>query len=164
MKREAFERIGRFLPQVLCLVVTVACSRTHKAIKAAEQGDIQSQFVLGAMYWKGQGVPQDEHHAAKWFRKAAQQGDGDAPFLLGCLYLEGKGATQSNNRLRNRLTTKRSQGSIASLLPSTRHSVRSVAQSQKVVHHLSTKMTPGQINQAERLATQQFLKHRPSDV
>ena len=69
MKREAFKRIGRFLPQVLCLVVTVACSRTHKAIKAAEQGDIQSQFVLGAMYWKGQGVPQDEHHAAKWFRK-----------------------------------------------------------------------------------------------
>ena len=104
--------------------------------------------------------------------KAAEQRDGDAPFLLGCLYLEGKGVAQSNVKafawinasINSRLTAKRSQGGLASLLQSTRHSVRSLAYSQKVVDRLSTKMTPGQINQTERLARKLFLKYRHTDV
>ena len=38
--------------------------------KAAEQGDAGAQFVLGAMYEHGQGVPKDDGQAAVWTRKA----------------------------------------------------------------------------------------------
>jgi len=38
----------------------------------AEAGDATAQFILGGMYAKGQGVPQDYGEAAKWYRKAAE--------------------------------------------------------------------------------------------
>ncbi len=41
----------------------------------AEQGEAQAQNNLGAMYAKGQGVPQDYAAAIVWYRKAAEQGD-----------------------------------------------------------------------------------------
>ena len=42
--------------------------------KKAEQGDADSQYILGFMYNNGQGVPQDHAEAVKWFRLAAEQG------------------------------------------------------------------------------------------
>ena len=46
--------------------------------EAAERGDAGSQFNLGVMYGKGQGVTQDYAEAMKWYRKAAEQGDVQA--------------------------------------------------------------------------------------
>ena len=40
----------------------------------AEQGDLDSQFVVGASYFGGQGVPQDYVRAYAWFNIAAAQG------------------------------------------------------------------------------------------
>ncbi len=40
----------------------------------AEQGDANAQFNLGSMYEYGEGVPQDDKEAARWFRLAAEQG------------------------------------------------------------------------------------------
>jgi len=40
--------------------------------KAAERGDAGSQFDLGTLYDKGQGVPQNYSEAAGWYRKAAE--------------------------------------------------------------------------------------------
>ena len=41
----------------------------------AEQGHAPSQAGLGFMYREGQGVPQDDAEAARWYRLAAEQGD-----------------------------------------------------------------------------------------
>ena len=41
----------------------------------AERGVAQAQNNLGLMYANGQGVPQDDAEAVKWFRLAAEQGD-----------------------------------------------------------------------------------------
>ena len=38
--------------------------------KAADQGNATAQAMLGAMYFSGQGVPQDNTEAVKWLRKA----------------------------------------------------------------------------------------------
>ena len=57
----------------------------------AEQGIASAQFDLGAMYAKGQGVPQDYQAALKWFRKAAEQGDASAQSNLGLMYERGRG-------------------------------------------------------------------------
>jgi len=39
----------------------------------ASTGDAQAHFILGAMYAKGQGVPQDYTDAAKWYRLTADR-------------------------------------------------------------------------------------------
>ena len=60
----------------------------------AEQGNKFSQFILGEMYRKGQGVPQDYKEAVKWFRLSAEQGYATAQFTLGLMYYQGKGVPQ----------------------------------------------------------------------
>ena len=42
--------------------------------KAAEQGDAQSQLILGSMFEEGLGVPKNLGESAVWYRKAAEQG------------------------------------------------------------------------------------------
>ena len=47
--------------------------------KAAELGLAFSQFNLGLMYDKGQGVAQDDGQAVIWYRKAADNGNTIKP-------------------------------------------------------------------------------------
>lgn len=54
--------------------------------KAAEQGDADAQFKLGAMYYQGRGVPQDYSKAVHWYKKAAALGQVDAQYELGTIY------------------------------------------------------------------------------
>jgi TPR repeat protein len=39
----------------------------------AEQGHARAQYNMGVMYENGQGVPQDNKTAVKWYRLAAEQ-------------------------------------------------------------------------------------------
>ena len=48
----------------------------------AEQGHVEAQVSLGAMYAIGLGVPEDDAEAAKWYRKAAKQGHAEAQSRL----------------------------------------------------------------------------------
>src|SRR5215475_5775493 len=57
----------------------------------AQQGDVRAQFLLGALYAQGYGVPQDYNTAAQWFRQAAEQGHVAAQYNLGVRYHEGRG-------------------------------------------------------------------------
>ncbi len=82
---------------VLCLAAPVAAGPFEDGADAAErgdfatalqlwqlltnQGDPRAQQSLGNMYANGQGVPQDDAEAVKWFRKAADQGDPYGPTL-----------------------------------------------------------------------------------
>ena len=50
--------------------------------KAAEQGVVKAQYVLGVCYWKGEGVEQDFGQTLKWFSKAAKNGDKKAKEAL----------------------------------------------------------------------------------
>lgn len=65
--------------------------------RAAEQGDVGAQTVLGVMYEDSKGVPQDKKEAAKWYRLAAEQGDADAQHYLGRLYEKGEGVPQDTS-------------------------------------------------------------------
>ena len=46
------------------------------------------------MYDAGEGVPQDDGEAVKWFRLAADQGDALAQYSLGDMYRTGEGVPQ----------------------------------------------------------------------
>ena len=62
--------------------------------KAAEQGDAKAQSSLGFMYDKGEGIPEDDQEAVRWYRKAAEQGDAKGQFGLGGMYDKGEGVPQ----------------------------------------------------------------------
>jgi TPR repeat protein len=61
----------------------------------AESGDPSAQFNIGLMYESGQGVPQNDAEAVKWYRLAADQGEPSAQYNLGVMYEYGKGVPLS---------------------------------------------------------------------
>jgi TPR repeat protein len=66
------------------------------ALKAAERGRPNAQFIVGEMYSAGQGTPHDETEATKWYRKAAEQGHPEAQYKLGTAYFNGTGVPKDN--------------------------------------------------------------------
>ena len=63
--------------------------------KAADQGNVQAQSDLAALYHLGgQGVPQDDAAAVRWWKKAADQGDVTAQGNLGTAYGLGNGCSE----------------------------------------------------------------------
>ena len=61
----------------------------------AENGDPEAQYYLGRVY-HGNGVPEDDKEAVKWYRKAAEQGNAAAQWLLGYAYDYGKGVPEDS--------------------------------------------------------------------
>jgi hypothetical protein len=59
--------------------------------KLAEQGDAEAQWDMGFRYHNGQGVPQDDAQAVRWFQRAADQGHVNAQATLGAYYWAGRG-------------------------------------------------------------------------
>ncbi|CCQ72341.1 Conserved Sel1-like TRP-containg protein of unknown function [Magnetospira sp. QH-2] len=57
----------------------------------AEQGNPIAQYRLGVMYDRGEGVPENDQIAFKWFERAAVQGHRDALFNTGLWLLNGIG-------------------------------------------------------------------------
>jgi len=51
--------------------------------KAADQGLVEAQVTLAAMYDRGMGVPGDKKKATQWYEKAAKQGHGTSLAILG---------------------------------------------------------------------------------
>ena len=46
--------------------------------QGAEQGYAKAHYNLGVMYENGEGVPEDDKEAVKWYTKSAEQGLADA--------------------------------------------------------------------------------------
>jgi hypothetical protein len=62
----------------------------------ASEGDARAQSMLGLLYHRGRGVPQDHIEALKWFGRAANQDDAAAQFYLGIMLSEGQGTAQDH--------------------------------------------------------------------
>jgi TPR repeat protein len=59
--------------------------------RLAEAGDTDAQWQMGVRYHDGQGVPQDDAQAVRWFQLAAEQGNVAAQGALGAYYWRGRG-------------------------------------------------------------------------
>jgi hypothetical protein len=101
---------------VSLIFATPAVAGDRDAADAADRGDAKPQFnlghmnavgegisikarvpldtVMGNLYAKGLGVPQDYAEAVRRFRKAAERGDATAQYNLGVMYAEGTGVRQ----------------------------------------------------------------------
>ncbi len=62
--------------------------------KLADQGDPEAQWQMAVRYHNGEGVPQDDTQAMKWFERAAEQGHVDAQSRLGAYYWAGRGVPE----------------------------------------------------------------------
>lgn len=77
-----FLRVKRYQDAVLWLT------------KAATQGHVLAQELLGAMYLSGEQIPKDYAQALMWLTKAAEQGNVDAQVYLGYMYKDGLGVAK----------------------------------------------------------------------
>ena len=78
--------------------------------RAAEQGDVDSQWNLGVMYDIGRGVVHNDKEAVKWYRLAAERGDAKAQNNLGWMYHEGQGVEKSYSMAMQLLQLAAKQG------------------------------------------------------
>jgi TPR repeat protein len=113
---------------------------------SAGQGNALGQVGLGYMLLEGVAVPIDHKTAADWFRKAALQGDALAMLELGTLYESGRGVPQDYAQawawyMR---ATKDDGEYEQDVFDRAGHSRDTLA----------ARMTPDQIEQARKLATE----------
>ncbi|MHB9148099.1 MAG: patatin-like phospholipase family protein [Candidatus Amoebophilus sp.] len=79
------------------------CSMYERAVRvrqedyerAVSQEDMEAQYNLGIMYYKGWGVDKNYQEAKEWYEKAAQQGYAAAQCNLGWMYLNGEGVDKN---------------------------------------------------------------------
>ncbi|MDE6293205.1 MAG: hypothetical protein K2L88_01110 [Clostridiales bacterium] len=62
---------------------------------AAMEGDQESQYALGVMYYSGEDIDIDYEQAAFWFKEAAKQKHADAMYYLGLCYVNGYGVEKN---------------------------------------------------------------------
>ena len=62
---------------------------------AAEQGDIEAQYLYGNSLYYGIGIKQNYHKAVKYLETSAQKGNRDAQYLYGLCLKEGNGVPQN---------------------------------------------------------------------
>ena len=109
----------------------------------ADQGDARAQFGVGKMYYIGQGVRRNYAQADEWFQKAADQGFAYAQFNLGAAYEDGGLGVPQDYALAYMWFSLASSTAINTEL-------REMAVQNR--DHVAAKMTPAQIDEAQRMA------------
>jgi uncharacterized protein len=143
----------------------------------AERGDAGARALVGNMYARGLGVTYDGAEAVRWWRKAAEQGDASAQEELATVYFWGNGVEQDHSEAAKWFLKAAEQGELShGSLPHFCTSAAkafgrtllwrtlnlAAAQGQPVakieLDRLASKMTSGQVPEAQRLARER----RPS--
>jgi hypothetical protein len=110
----------------------------------AASGDARAQFNLGVMYSEGQGVPQDDAEAGRWYRLSAEQGYAQAQYNLGLWYARGEGGSHDDVQAHMWFNLAAARFPPSDILS------RSAAIKNRDM--LASRMTADQIAQAQRLA------------
>lgn len=80
--------------------------------RAAAHAEPLAMVQLGLLHERGNGVAQDYHVAADWYRKAVTLGSPPASFLLGMVYWQAKGVPQDLQRASVHLLRAAQQGLV----------------------------------------------------
>jgi TPR repeat protein len=115
--------------------------------KAADLGEAQAQLNLGWMYANGEGVPKDSAEGLKWYRKAADQGYPPAQYTLGSMCQEGEGMPKDVVEAYKWFNLAAGSGH---------------AQAADCRRLLESRMTAGQIREAQRLSRESRPQKRTS--
>ena len=93
------------------------------------------------MYATGEGVPEDDREAVKWFRMAAEQGNASAQFNLAVMYYDGEGVPEDYVRAYVWANLSAAQGQ---------------KEANELKDLLRPKMTAEQVAEAQKLAGELF--------
>ena len=153
---------GRKLTLLLIALVVPAGFQTGPAKaqdleqlrKAAEQGDTGAQYNLGYIYDKGEGVPENDREAVKWFRKAAEQGHAEAQYSLGLMYANGHGVGKDYVKAYAWANLAAVQGGDRSVM--VKEWFEEEAKSVPFKDSLRKKMTAKQVAKAQKLSAELF--------
>ena len=132
-------------PSASCAYLT-STSPLEDVRPCAEQGDAMAQYNLGVMYANGEGVPEDDVEAVRWYRLAAEQGDADAQSNLGLMYDHGEGVPEDDVLAYMWWNLAAAQGNAN-------------AQGNKDI--IEKRMTREQIGEAQRLSREWLAAHPP---
>lgn len=105
----------------------------------AEAGDLNMQVQVGQMYDFGQGVPQDDAEALKWYLRAAEAGNNKAQYQAGMLYFRSPDVPQDPVQAYRWLSLA-SKGSGPNAIPA-----------KSMLNDLDRQMTDEQLAQAKQL-------------
>jgi TPR repeat protein len=97
----------RFFLAILCGVAFIANGPAYaeslsdkevadRYFQAAQSGDNDAEFYLGALYSAGVGRPRSDEEAFRWFSRAADHGHSHAMLVLAGLYAIGRGGPKDN--------------------------------------------------------------------
>jgi TPR repeat protein len=115
---------------------------TDRYFQAAQSGDDDAQFYLGALYSAGVGRQRSDEQAFQWFSRAAEQGHSHAMLVLAGLYAIGRGTAKDNvNAYKWAYIV-----SVGSRVDEFRNGAR------QLMGVLETRMTPGELSQARAAA------------
>ena len=103
-----------------------------------------TEFDLAEAYADGDGVPQDDAEAVRWYRLAADQGYAEAQYNLGGMYENGRGVPEDHV-----------QGHMWYNLAAS----RGVSDAVKDRDRLESRVPPAQIAEAQRLAREWDAAH-----
>jgi len=110
--------------------------------QAAQSGDSEAQFYMGALYSSGVGRPRSDQEAFRWFSRAADQGHSHAMLVLAGLYAIGRGTSNDNlNAYKWAYIV-----SVGTRVEEFRNGAR------QLISVLETRMTPEQVNLAKTAA------------
>jgi TPR repeat protein len=107
--------------------------------QAAQSGDSEAQFYMGALYSSGVGRPRSDGEAFRWFSRAADQGHSHAMLVLAGLYAIGRGTSNDNLAAYKWAYIV----SVGTRVDEFRNGAR------QLISVLETRMTPEQVNQAK---------------
>jgi TPR repeat protein len=107
--------------------------------QAAQSGDSEAQFYMGALYSSGVGRPRSNEEAFRWFSRAADQGHSHAMLVLAGLYAIGRGTSNDNLAAYKWAYIV----SVGTRVEEFRNGAR------QLIGVLEARMTPEQINQAK---------------
>lgn len=103
-----------FLIFVISILLPLLTYGNDEQLKKIEElsgkGDSNSQFELGTMYEKGDGVKQDDEKALELFQLSAKQSNAKAQFKLGTMYMVGLIVPQSDDSALNFITLSANNG------------------------------------------------------
>jgi TPR repeat protein len=113
----------------------------------AEHGEARAQYDLGLLYDKGQGVPQSDKEALRWYHLAAQQGDDRAQYNLGLMYANGQGVPRNDMEAYYWVNLAAEQGNKHAL---------------DARDYLADRMTPEQVEESKKVVKSRARLHDKS--
>jgi len=93
MKKRQFIQLAFISLIVIVSMVYYSQSKINKIKKACDGGDAKSCTELGGMYYKGEGVSQDNAKAVQLFKKGCDGGNALGCSNLGGMYYKSEGVS-----------------------------------------------------------------------